>query len=350
MHDRHQVPGPQAGLPAAFGAFLSLVRDNGFVDSLAKRIRARALEIGFDKVGFARVESLEAEGERFFKWLDRNYHGEMAWLEREPEKRVDPRLIFPEAKSVISVAMNYFTPAEYENDPSKGKISRYAWGDDYHDVLREKLRALLEWIVADIPGATGKICVDTAPLMEKAWAERAGVGWIGKNSNVITPEYGSWVFLGEILLNLELEYDEPMSDHCGSCTACLDACPTSAIVEPRVVDSNRCISYATIELRDTELPATVEPHLNGWIYGCDICQDVCPWNRFEKVADEPRFEPRHGETSLDLSVVESLTPETYAERFRKSAMKRTKLNGLKRNATALKQHPHYKIDNYKIDN
>jgi len=258
----------------------------------------------------------------------------MAWLEREPEKRIDPELIFPDAKTVISAAVNYYTPWSHE---STGKISRYAWGDDYHDVVKEKLRALLDWIVDSDPNVQGKVCVDTAPVMEKALAHRSGLGWVGKHSNVITKEYGSWVFLGEILLNVELEYDGPMADHCGTCTACIDACPTDAIVEPYIVDSTKCISYATIELRSDDLPETISANLNGWLYGCDICQDVCPWNRFEKPTDETRFAPRRDETSLDLDMVESLLPETYTERFRKSAMKRTKLAGLKRNARALKE-------------
>jgi epoxyqueuosine reductase len=306
------------------------------VASLSQKIKRKALDLGFAKVGIARADALDEDGLRLFEWLRRGYQGEMAWLEREPEKRTDPRLIFPEARSVISVAINYYTPSPQDDGPNRGKISRYAWGDDYHDVVKEKLRELLDWIVAEVPNASGKVCVDTAPVMEKAWAERAGVGWIGKHSNVITKELGSWVFLGEILLNLELDYDEPAAGHCGSCTACIEACPTDAIVEPYVVDSNRCISYATIELRSDELPENIESNLNGWIYGCDICQDVCPWNRFEHPSDEPRFAPRNGEVSLDLEVVELLTPETYAERFRKSAMKRTKLAGLKRNAAALK--------------
>ena len=301
--------------------------------TISDKIRQKAREVGIDKIGFARAEALGDEGPRIFEWLERGYHGEMAWMEREPQKRTDPRLIFPDARSVISAAVNYYTPDQHDK---AGKISRYAWGDDYHDVVKEKLRALLDHIVAIEPSAAGKICVDTAPVSEKSWAQRAGVGWIGKHSNVITRELGSWVFLGEIILNIELEYDEPMTDHCGSCTACIDACPTDAIVEPTVVDSNRCISYATIELRSDELPVTIASNLNGWIYGCDICQDVCPWNRFEEPATEQRFEPRYGETSLDLDVVESLTPEAYAERFRRSAMKRTKLSGLKRNAAALK--------------
>jgi len=302
------------------------------VTSLSDKVRAKALALGFQKVGIARAEALVPEGSRLMEWLGKSYHGEMAWLEREPAKRTDPRQIFPEAKSVISVAMNYYTPAEHV---AVGKISRYAWGDDYHDVLKEKLRELLEWIVAEIPNASGKICVDTAPVMDKAWAVRSGIGWLGKHSNVITQDYGSWIFLGEILLNLELEYDEPAQDHCGSCTACIDACPTGAIVDEFVVDSNRCISYATIELRAETLPDEIASNLNGWLYGCDICQDVCPWNRFEKPTDETRFAPRRDETSLDLDAVETLTPETYAERFRRSAMKRTKLAGLQRNARAL---------------
>jgi len=302
------------------------------VTSLSDKVRAKALALGFQKVGIARAEALVPEGSRLMEWLGKSYHGEMAWLEREPAKRTDPRQIFPEAKSVISVAMNYYTPAEHV---AVGKISRYAWGDDYHDVLKEKLRELLEWIVAEIPNASGKICVDTAPVMDKAWAVRSGIGWLGKHSNVITQDYGSWIFLGEILLNLELEYDEPAQYHCGSCTACIDACPTGAIVDEFVVDSNRCISYATIELRAETLPDEIASNLNGWLYGCDICQDVCPWNRFEKPTDEFRFAPRNGEASLDLEAVGSLTSESYGERFRRSAMKRTKLAGLQRNARAL---------------
>ena len=301
--------------------------------SLTNRIKAKAIELGFQKIGIARAEALEPEGTRLKGWLGRSYHGEMAWIEREPEKRADPRLILPNAKSVVCVAMNYYTPFEHD---APGKISRYAWGDDYHDAVKEKLRELLGWIVAEVPNAGGKVCVDTAPVMEKAWAVRAGIGWLGKHSNVITQDLGSWVFLGEILLDIELEYDAAAIDHCGSCTACIDACPTGAITEPFVVDSNRCISYATIELRSDELPADVAANLNGWLYGCDICQDICPWNRFEKPTEEARFLPRHGETSLDLEAVEVLTPETYAERFRRSAMKRTKLAGLKRNAAALR--------------
>ncbi len=314
------------------------VGDNVGVSSRSEEIKSKAAELGFAKVGIVRAEKLGGDAERFARWLDRGFHGEMAWLSRDPEKRSDPRLIFPEAKSVIVVAMNYFTPHEHEHDPEKGKISRYAWGDDYHDVLKERLRALLDWIRVERPEAEGKVCVDTAPMMEKAWAVRAGLGWIGKHSNLITKDHGSWVFIGEILLNLELDYDaDIVDDHCGTCTACLDACPTNAIVEPYVVDSRKCISYATIELRTDELPTEIASDLNGWLYGCDICQDICPWNRFEKPTDESRFEPRNAETSLPLDAVEQMTHENYVERFRRSAMKRTKLSGLKRNASALRK-------------
>lgn len=307
--------------------------------SFTEKIKQKALEIGFHKIGVARADALAAESEYLAEWLGKKFHGEMRWMEREPEKRTDPKLIFAEAKSVIAVALNYFTPHEHEAHEAKGKVSRYAWGDDYHDVVKDKLRELLAWIKSENAEVEGKICVDTAPVMDKAWAQRAGLGWIGKHSNLITKEFGSWVFLGEILLNLELEYDaqnEP--DHCGSCTACLDACPTDAIVAPYKVDSRACLSYATIELRSPELPSEIEKNLNGWLYGCDICQDVCPWNRFQKPTEVTRFEPRAGNVSADLDEILNLSTEKYAERFRRSAMKRTKISGLQRNARALKKH------------
>ncbi|CAA9408102.1 MAG: Epoxyqueuosine reductase [uncultured Pyrinomonadaceae bacterium] len=305
--------------------------------SLTEQIKQKALEIGFHKVGIVRAEPLCEEGERLKEWLANDYHGEMRWMEREPEKRYDPRLIFPEARSMVVVALNYFTPHEHEETDAKGKVSRYAWGDDYHDVLKEKLRELLAFIKSIEETADGKICVDTAPVMDKAWAVRAGLGWIGKHSNVITKEYGSWIFIGEVLLNLELDYESKIiNDYCGTCTMCLDACPTGAIVAPYIVDSNRCLSYATIESRAPDLPSETSENLNGWLYGCDICQDVCPWNRFEKPTEEARFEPRAGNVSADLEEILALSPEEYAARFRRSAMKRAKLGGLQRNARALK--------------
>lgn len=308
------------------------------MSSLAQRIKVRASDLGFSGIGIVPAAALDNEGRRLNEWLKNGYHGTMAWLEREPEKRSDPRILFPGASSVIVLTLNYYTEHEHTNEPDHGKISRYAWGDDYHDVMREKLRELLAWIKTEIPEIDGKVCVDTAPMMDKAWAVRAGLGWQGKHSNLITTEFGSWVFIGEIILNIELDYDtNVVADHCGSCTACLDACPTNAIVEPYVVDSRKCISYATIELRDEVLPAEISSNLEGWFYGCDICQDVCPWNRFEKPTNETRFGPRNGETSIDLNEVLTFTAEIYAERFRHTAIKRAKLPALKRNAAALMQ-------------
>lgn len=303
---------------------------------LARLIKERAAAAGFEKVGIVPANPLVREHDELSEWLRRGYQGEMKWMTRDPEMRSDPRKLFPAARSVVVVAKNYYTTAQHEIDDETGKVSRYAWGDDYHDVVGARLHSLLDWIKETIPGAEGKVCVDIQPIMDKAWAVRAGLGWLGKHTNVITTEYGSWVFLGELLLNLELEYDaQPIADHCGSCTLCIDACPTGAIVEPYVVDANKCISYATIELRADEIPAEVKTHLDGWIYGCDVCQDVCPWNRFEQVTDEVRFQPRAGNVNAKLSEVLELTPETYADRFRSSAMKRTKLAGLQRNARAL---------------
>jgi epoxyqueuosine reductase len=306
---------------------------------VSEKIKERARSLGFDMVGIVRAAQLEPERERLQEWLSRGFQGEMRWMEREPAKRTDPRLLLPSARSVVVVALNYYTPHEHSDDPERGKISRYSWGDDYHDVVGEKLKSLLAWIKEEWPEAEGKACVDIQPMMDKAWAVRAGLGWIGKHSNLITREYGSWVFLGELLLNLELEYDtEQVEDHCGSCTLCLEACPTNAITEPYVVDSNKCISYATIELRAPELPEDVVKNLDGWLYGCDICQDVCPWNRFEQPTVETRFEPRSDNVNASLSDILELTPDAYSERFRRSAIKRAKLTGLQRNARALSKH------------
>lgn len=300
------------------------------------RIKAQSMTLGFPKVGIVPADALAPEQTRLHEWLGRGFHGEMAWMERDPAQRTDPRLLFPAARSVVVVALNYHTPHEHRDDPATGKISRYAWGDDYHEVVGEKLRALLSWIESQWPEARGKVCVDIQPIMDKAWAARAGLGWIGKHTNLITVDQGSWVFLGELLLNLELDYDtEPVEDHCGSCTLCLDACPTGALVEPYVLDSRLCISHATIESRAPKIRDDVATHLEGWLYGCDICQDVCPWNQTTPVTKELRFSPRPGNVNASVTEVLNLTPETYASRFRGSAIKRAKLTGLKRNALAL---------------
>ncbi|HXT61767.1 MAG TPA: tRNA epoxyqueuosine(34) reductase QueG [Pyrinomonadaceae bacterium] len=329
--------------------------------TLTKVLKVRARDLGFDKVGIVPAEALNEERARLEEWLGRGYHGEMPYLARDPEQRTNPRKLFPDARSVVVVALNYYTPhqhsvripprrdsdriqrasgsnAESLNHPrvSTGKVSRYAWGDDYHDVVADKLRSLLSWIKEEFPKADGKICVDIQPAMDKAWAVRAGLGWMGKHTNVITPEFGSWVFIGELLLNLELDYDaQEIADQCGSCTLCIDACPTSAIVAPYLLDANLCISHATIESRAAEIRDDVAANLEGWLYGCDICQDVCPWNHTPTVTTEDRFQPREANVDVALNEILELGPETYAERFRGSAMKRAKLPGLQRNAGAL---------------
>lgn len=305
--------------------------------SISARIKEAARGVGFHQAGVVRATELTNERAHLEEWLRRKFHARMEWMARDVWRRTDPRALLPSVRSVVVVALNYHTAHQHAQDQS-GKISRYAWGDDYHDVMGEKLGALLAWIKEQWPETEGKICVDAQPTMDKAWAVRAGLGWIGKHSNVITREYGSWVFLGELLLSLETDADPcavPIGDHCGTCTLCLDACPTGAITEARVVDATRCISYATIELRDEHLPSAVTENLNGWLYGCDDCQTICPWNRFEKPTDETRFAPRADEIALDPRHVLTLTPDAYAARFRRSPIKRAKLSGLKRNARAL---------------
>ena len=303
---------------------------------LTAEVKRRARGLGFQKVGVVRAEALTGERARLEEWLRRGFHASMAWMERGVGRRTDPRELLDGARSVVAVALNYYTPHEHARDPAAGKISRYAWGDDYHDVLGEKLKALLAHVSQLAPGVRGKVCVDAQPSMDKAWAVRAGLGWIGKHTNLITRDYGSWVFLGGLILDAELEYDDAREeDHCGTCTLCIDACPTRAIVEPYVVDSNLCISHATIELRDPELPPAVASNLDGWLYGCDVCQDVCPWNRFEQPSEETRFEPRPGALAPALGEVADLSHDVYVERFRRSPVKRAKLSGLRRNARTL---------------
>ena len=301
----------------------------------SETIKRYALELGFTKIGIVPVAALSEEGQHLREWIARGFHGRMDYMAREPRQRSDPALLMPSAKSVICVALNYFRPENHIDDISTGKISRYAWGDDYHDVLRDKLKTLLAWIVDQSPGVEGKICVDSAPMMDKAWAVRAGLGWIGKHTNLITKDYGSWVFLGELLVSIELDYDDLIEpDHCGKCTACIDACPTGAIIAPYRLDGTRCISYGTIELRDPQLPETIADNLENWVFGCDICQDVCPWSRFSKQTSEERFAPREGLIAPDLDDLAAMTQEEFSIRFRKSAIKRTKLAGLHRNANA----------------
>src|SRR5574341_753794 len=298
----------------------------------AAQIKLRARSVGFEKVGIVRAEVLTGERSRLQEWLARGYHAEMAYMMRSPEQRTDPQKVFADARSVVVIALNYYTADQHSNQSGTGKVSRYAWGGDYHYIVGEKLRDLLKWIKQQWSEAEGKVCVDIQPTMDKAWAVRAGLGWMGKHTNVITHEFGSWVFIGELLLNLELEYgEEEVADQCGSCTLCIDACPTSAIVEPYVLDANSCISHATIESRMPQISEDVAVSLDGWLYGCDVCQDVCPWNHATAVTREDRFAPSAGNVDASLSKILELMPETYAARFRGSAMKRAKLSGLQRN-------------------
>jgi epoxyqueuosine reductase len=304
--------------------------------TLTSLVKEKARELGFSRIGIARAQRLDEEGARLQKWLTKGYHASMAWMGRDPEKRSDVRAIVPNAKSVISVATNYFAPASHSTDPQKAKISRYAWGDDYHVVLTPRIQELVRCIKLERPDLNAACYVDTGPVMDKAWAVRAGIGWLGKHTNVISKEYGSWIFLGEVIVDLELEYDEPMADFCGSCRACIDACPTGAIVEPYVLDSNKCISYLTIEHRG-ELPDELKPHLENWVFGCDICQDVCPWNRFQQPTDDRSFFPRGGNVAPDLNALETITSEEFSARFKGSPVKRTKREGLVRNAKAVRE-------------
>jgi epoxyqueuosine reductase len=302
---------------------------------LTGTIKREALRLGFHKVGVAKAGRLENESRQLEEWLSRGYHGTMKWMQENSARRADPSSIVPGAKSVIAVAMNYYADVHHDQNDETGKISRYAWGDDYHDVLTPKLHQLLDFIRVKEPSANGKAYVDTGPVMDKVWAQRAGLGWEGKHTNIITQEYGSWVFLGEIIIDIELEYDQAATDHCGSCTLCIEACPTDAIAEPYVVDSNRCISYLTIEHRG-EIAEELGEKFDRWIYGCDICQDVCPWNeKFAKPAENKSFYPREGAVAPGLREIATISEEGFREKFRKSPVKRAKHSGLVRNAKVI---------------
>ncbi len=300
-------------------------------------LKEAARRLGFCEVGVARAEPLEKEFARYLAWLERGYHGAMAYLERNLERRADVRAILPGAQSVVVVAYNYYVPASHDafaQEPHRyGKISRYAWGDDYHEVLRPKLEALAATLSELVPGAESRLYIDTGPVLEKAWAVRAGIGWQGKHTNIISRRYGSWLFLGVLITTAELEPDVPLQDYCGTCTACLRACPTGALVEPYVLDARRCISYWTIEVKpETPIPDEIAEHMEGWIFGCDICQEVCPWNRFQKPTEEAAFAPRNGESCLELDALLAMTPEEFRHRFRRSPLKRPKYEGIQRNA------------------
>ena len=286
------------------------------------------MSCGISEAGF-----LEKEAPRLEKWLKNNSHGQMSYMENHFDKRLDPTLLVDGAKSVVSLLLNYY-PSELQREDSY-KISKYAYGQDYHFVIKEKLNELLFSIQENIGAVSGRAFVDSAPVLDKAWAAKSGLGWIGKNSNLITQKVGSFYFVAELIIDLELEYDFATTDHCGSCTACLDACPTQAIIAPYQVDGSKCISYYTIELKDN-LPDEMKGKLDDWAFGCDVCQDVCPWNRFSKAHNEPLFQANPELLSYSKKDWEEITAETFQKVFKDSPLKRTKWEGLKRNINFLK--------------
>jgi len=297
-------------------------------------IKTEAKRLGFLSCGISKAEFLEEEAPRLEKWLNQNMHGEMQYMENHFDKRLDPTKLVEGSKSVISLLLNYF-PDEEQN-PDAYKISKYAYGMDYHFVIKDKLKSLLHFIQEEIGAVHGRAFVDSAPVLDKAWAAKSGLGWMGKHSNLLTQQVGSFYFIAELIVDLDLEYDTPVTDHCGTCTACIDACPTEAIVQPYVVDGSKCISYLTIELKN-EIPSEFDGKLDEWMFGCDVCQDVCPWNRFSKSHSEPLFNPNPELLSFTKKDWEEITEDVFKKIFKKSAVKRTKLSGLQRNIDFLKE-------------
>lgn len=306
-------------------------------ERLTRALKAEAARLGFDACGVARAERLDSEARRLEAWLREERHGgaegAMPWMERHFDARVDPRVLVPGAQSVVSVLHSYYQPTERPGDvQTTGTISRYAWGDDYHDVLKEKLAALFDWLDGVAGGAAGRAFVDSAPVLDKAWAERAGLGWRGKNTNLLSRTLGSFFFIGELIVDVPLAPDAPFgADHCGACTRCLYACPTGALDEPYRIDSTRCISYWTIEHRGDAFPEDLAQQFGTWIFGCDICQDVCPWNKFKRATAEPRYLPREGLADTPLREWAELDLEAFRQRFRGSPVKRARFEGFGRN-------------------
>ena len=300
-------------------------------------IKSKAHELGFSFCGISKADFLEEEAPRVEEWLSRNYQGKMSYLENHFDKRLDPRLLVPDAKSVKSLIYNYY-PEKDLGRTNELKISKYAYGEDYHFVVKEKLFELMNHVRKEIGDVSGRAYVDSAPVLERAWAKRSGIGWVGKNSLLLNREMGSFFFLAELIIDLELEYDAPTKDYCGSCTACIDACPTDAIAEPYVVDGSKCISYFTIELKE-EIPADVHGKFKNWIFGCDICQDVCPWNSFSKPHNEERFKPSKELEGMTKQHWVEITEQVFKEMFDKSAVQRTKYSGIKRNVSFVVNAP-----------
>lgn len=297
-------------------------------------IKSEAKRLGFLSCGISKAGFLEEEAPRLEKWLNKNHNGQMSYMENHFDKRLNPTLLVDDAKSVVSLLLNYYPEKEQIQDSYK--ISKYAYGQDYHFVIKEKLKELLFSIQENIGEVSGRAFVDSAPVLDKAWAAKSGLGWIGKNSNLITQKVGSFYFIAELIIDLDLEYDHPTTNHCGSCTACIDSCPTQAIIAPYIVDGSKCISYFTIELKDN-IPASMKGQFDDWAFGCDTCQDVCPWNRFSKSHNEPLFNPNPDLLSMTKKDWEEMTEETFKVVFKNSAVKRTKFQGLARNIQFLKK-------------
>lgn len=296
----------------------------------AQQIKTKATELGFDFCGISKAEFLEEEAPRLEAWLHKNYHGKMAYMANHFDKRLDPRRLVEGARSVISVLLNYYPDQKLPEGNDDLKISKYAYGTDYHHVLKEKLGELMVYMNQEIGEVNGRVFVDSAPVMDKVWAQRSGVGWVGKHSNLINRDMGSFFFIGEIICDLDLTPDGPIRDYCGTCTRCVDACPTAAIAQPYVVDASKCISYFTIELKEA-IPQEVKGKFENWIFGCDICQDVCPWNSFSRPHKTPAFSPSPELREFTNGDWQEISEEVFREVFRRSAIKRTQLAGLKRN-------------------
>lgn len=303
-------------------------------EKYAERIKAEAKRLGFLDCGISKATFLEEEAPRLEEWLKRGYHGEMKWMENHFDKRLDPRKLVDGAKSVVSVILNYF-PEASQKDPNAPKIAKYAYGEDYHFVIKRKLKELTEFIQENIGEVTGRAFTDSAQVMDRAWAERSGLGWTGKHTLLLSKGTGSFYLIGELILDLDLAEDTPVTNHCGSCTRCIDACPTEAIVGPQIVDATKCISYLTIELKD-QISPSFKDHMEGWAFGCDICQDVCPWNRFSKPTKVEEFAPHPEMLEMDKRVWEEITEDVFKKVFKKSAVKRAKYAGLKQNIDFLK--------------
>ena len=297
---------------------------------ITQKIKNKAFDLGFSFVGISKADFLEKEARQLETWLKNNFHGKMSYMENYFDKRTDPRLLIDNAKSVITVLQNYYTEQK-QTDSNAPKISKYALGKDYHIIIREKLNQLYDFILEEVGEVAARGFVDSAPVMDKAWAEKSGLGWIGKHTNLINKEQGSYFFIGELIIDLELETDGPIKDFCGTCTKCIDACPTDAIVQPYLVDGSKCISYLTIELKDELMPKEFMGKMDNWMFGCDICQEVCPWNRFSIQHSEPWFNANPKVLNMKKNEWEELSEEVFQDFLKKTALKRTKYKGLKRN-------------------